>query len=423
MSDPTSSEAAARRFPAWAERVLLVVCAPLLFLLTSEVLIALLDVDTELARNEGAQIALPVWLLADEGWVADRRTRARRTEGEPIAAEDVAWLYHFEEARYIQYKLKPNVDAEAANPFAPNEVERGITFRIRSNEHGFRTPPWGPKEPGRVRIVTIGDSSTFGWGVDAEHTYQGLLADRLEAVAPGRFEIVNLGIPGHNTEHGVEMTRHWALALEPDLLIVSYGANDPRMVPNPTADVVAADYGWRGALRHRLLDLGTYRLLRKVLLSTVDPLDRPTSDEIEGRHKVEAVAPEHYRENLREIFTRAGEVGARTLFVSICTSDPRYEGGMRTTARELDAGYLDVRALFTARVDALEAGELMPEQVSHYRRIYGREAMRVQRSLYLTSDGCHPHRVGNTLIAEQLEGLVLAALGMPTRPSSHGDSP
>lgn len=412
-----------KRFPVWAERLLLVIAAPVVFVGLCEIAIWALGIDTDLARNENARIAVPVWLLADEGWVADRRTKLRRSGGEPIAAEDVAWLYHFEEARWIQYKLKPNIDVEAVNPFNEIEVEKHVTFRIRSNGDGFRDDPFPPKSPGKVRIVTIGDSSTFGWGSERENTFQALLQERLDRWQPGRFEILNLGIPGHNSRHGTGMLVHYALPLQPDLLIISYGANDPRLVPNPTDDLLATHEGWLAAVRFQLLRLNTYRLLRKVVLSAIDPLSRPTEDEAEGRAKVPAVDVDAYQANLERMAAAMDGRGGAVVFLSVCTGDRRYVATMRNVADETDAPFLDVRQLFTDRVDELESGTLMPDLVAHYRRLYGRQAMERQRSLYVTSDGCHPNRIGNTLIAEQLEGKVRDALGQPPLPSSPGESP
>lgn len=410
-----------RRIPVWLERLALVAGAPIVFLLIAEATIALTGIDTDVARNENAQIAVPVWLLADEDWIADRRARMRRSGGEPIAAAEVAWLYHFEEARWIGYKLKPNIDVEAVNPFNEAEVAKNVTFRIVSNSDGFRDRELEPKRPGKVRIVTLGDSSTFGWGAQQEHTFQALLEDRLEAWQPGRFEVLNLGMPGYNTHNGIGVLEHYARGLDPDVVIVSFGANDPRKVPRPTAEVLALDDTALGALRYRLLDLGTYRLLRKVVLSLSDPLSRPTSDEAQGRAKVPAVDLDSYRANLQHIDETVRGDGGGTIFLSVCTSDRQYVATTRDVAAAAGAPFLDARELFGTVIDQLEAGELMPELVARYRRLYGIEAMTRQRSLYLTSDGCHPHRIGNSLIAQQLEGLVRAALGRPRAPTSSGE--
>ena len=407
----------ARAGGVWLERLALVIASPVLFLLLAEVSIRVSGVQTDLARNEHAQIALPVWLLADETWVRDRQTKLRRSGGEPIPAAEVEWLYHFEEARYVQYKLKPKIDVEAVNPFNEIEVARHVTFRIRSNDDGFRERPFRPKAPGQVRIVTLGDSSTFGWGVDAEWTYQRLLEARLSEWIPDRFEVLNLGMPGYNTRHGLGVLRHWALALEPDLLIVSFGANDPRLVPRPTDALLAADDTPLGALRFAALRLHTYRLLRRLLLSAVDPLRRERVQATERQAPlVPAVDLDGYRDNLRAIVELGRRAGAPTIFVSVCTRDARYVEAMRQVARASGSGFLDVGELFTQRVDDLIAGRLYPDRVAHYRALYGR-AMRDRKSLFVTSDGCHPHQVGHSLIADALLPMVRRALGAAPVPS------
>jgi lysophospholipase L1-like esterase len=406
-----------RRIPPFVERLLLLVASPLLFLALAEGAIAISGIETDVARNEGAQIALPVWLLADETWVDDRRMKMRRSGEAAIDAADVAWLHHFQEARWIQYRMKPDVDVQAVNPFNDMEVEQGITFRLASNGSGFRDREFTPKRPGVVRVVTLGDSSTFGWGTEPEHTFQSLLADRLDAWRPGRFEVLNLGIPGHNSRHGIGILKHYALPLDPDILIVAFGANDPRWVPTPTSQVLEADEGVVGALRFAMLRLRTYRLLRRLLLTIANPLSpEPTPGELAERPRVKAVPLDDFRSNLDTIADRGAEQGASSIFMSVCTGERDYVATTRDLAKRREAPFLDVRELFTDSIDALMAGELYPEQVAHYRRIYGRPAMQNQRSLYVTNDGCHPHWVGHSLIADRLFDMVRVTLGQPVLP-------
>ena len=136
------------------QRLTLVVSAPVVFLLLSDITIRVSGIETDVARNENFEIRVPVWLLGDENWVDIQRVRLEEPRG----------VSHFEEARYIQYKLKPNIEIDASNPFNRMELRKGKTFRLVSNSHGFRTREFESKPPGVTRIVTIGDSSTFGWG-------------------------------------------------------------------------------------------------------------------------------------------------------------------------------------------------------------------------------------------------------------------
>jgi lysophospholipase L1-like esterase len=52
------------------------------------------------------------------------------------------------------------------------------------------------KPPGVFRIACVGDSVTFGFNVDDADTYPQLLAQQLERAHPGRFQVLNFGIPG-----------------------------------------------------------------------------------------------------------------------------------------------------------------------------------------------------------------------------------
>lgn len=422
MSEPRSRTAVV------AERLALLVGSPLLFLLVAELVLAVSGIDTDVARNEDAQIALPVWLLADEVWVADRQSKMERSGGEPIAAADVAWLYHFEEARWIGYKMKPDVDVQAVNPFNPVEVDKGVTFRLASNSASFRDREFRAKPLGTLRIVTLGDSSTFGWGAEPEHTYQRLLEERLRAALSRDVEVLNLGIPGHNTAHGLGILRHWALELDPDIVIVSFGANDPRWVPTATAEVLATDDTLVGAARFALLELRTYRMLRKLVFTLANPLRANDEDAADGASDpatatsgrsdlVRAVDLDAYQANLEEfIDTAAREADAATIFLSVCTSERAYAATMRDVAAAREIPALDVRALFSEHIDALEAGELYSDMVDHYRQLYG-DLFEQRRAYAVTSDGCHPHRVGHSLIADALVPLVRQALGQPALPS------
>ncbi len=52
---------------------------------------------------------------------------------------------------------------------------------------------------GKVTILCVGDSHTFGGGVTPAQAYPGRLSAELDAVAPGYYRVVNLGFPGFNT--------------------------------------------------------------------------------------------------------------------------------------------------------------------------------------------------------------------------------
>lgn len=391
-----------------SQRLLLAVVSPLVFLVLVELGVRVSGVSTDLARNRNFKVAVPTWLLADPGWV---RGQQRRIDVRgPVRAEDVAWFSHFEEARYIGLKLKPHLDVRVVNPFNDIEVSKGSTFRITSNADGFRGPEFAAKRQAVLRVVALGDSSTFGWGVDPEYTYEELLARRLSANGQ-RAEVFNLGMPGTTSRHGLGVLAHYAAPMKPDVVVVSFGANDARLALTATADELAIDDTWLGAARWTLLRLRTFQLARRLIFSWYDPFAAARqAGEGPARPLVKAVPIADYVSNLRRIRGHATVIGARTVFLSVCTPED-YVDAMRQTAEKLGVPFVDVGRIFLAKIDEVKAGRVYPEETEFYRSLYGTPAMEEFWRYYLTTDGCHPNRVGQNLVADAVADAVRSTFG------------
>jgi len=94
------------------------------------------------------------------------------------------------------------------------------------NSAGFRGPELEDKEQdGPLRMVVLGDSFTFGQGVDYEQSYPAV-AGRSLSEAGIETEILNLGVPGHATPQSVALVRARAAELQPDVVLLSVFAND-----------------------------------------------------------------------------------------------------------------------------------------------------------------------------------------------------
>jgi lysophospholipase L1-like esterase len=393
----------------WPKRLAMIVLSPLIFLSLTEVVLRITGVKTDLARNKNFEIAVPIWLLSDSNWVRNEYDRLKAPRG--VKASDVAWLANFEEARFIQYKLKPNLDVRAVNPFNDIEVQKNVTFRLTSNADGFRTKPFARKKPGTLRLVTVGDSSTFGWGVDPEYTWQNELEQRLARARGPAVEVLNLGISGHSSRHGIAILRHYAFDLRPDLLVISYGANDARFVLRPADAVLAVDETFLGAARWTLMKFRTFQLLRKIIFSAYDPFKKavPKDGGSPAPPMVPTVSPDGYRANLKTMVAEARAKGIAVAFLGVCNPDS-YLGIMREVGQSEKVPFVDARRLFQDALPALKDGTLYPREIAYYKGIYGEEAMAKNWWLYVTTDGCHPNRAGTSLIADALLAAVEEAL-------------
>jgi lysophospholipase L1-like esterase len=118
---------------------------------------------------------------------------------------------------HIVYELIPNVTA----------TFQGQECAI--NAEGHRDGPWPApaRTPDSLRIVGIGDSVMFGWGVRAEDSFLSVLQRSLAAALPGtRVEVLNTGVPGYNTAMEVTAFERQALRYRPDVVILDYVGND-----------------------------------------------------------------------------------------------------------------------------------------------------------------------------------------------------
>ncbi len=92
------------------------------------------------------------------------------------------------------------------------------------NRDGYRGPPAGPKDVSRARIAALGDSFTFGYGVEAEAAWP----KRLEAALGAGAEVINLGVGGYGTAQATLWLEDRWESLRPDLaLLAFYVGNDP----------------------------------------------------------------------------------------------------------------------------------------------------------------------------------------------------
>lgn len=70
-----------------------------------------------------------------------------------------------------------------------------FSFTASINELGFRDREFSLAKPVDYRVIAIGDSFTYGWGVGLEQSWPKVLEQNLRNTGL-RVEIANLGFPG-----------------------------------------------------------------------------------------------------------------------------------------------------------------------------------------------------------------------------------
>lgn len=122
---------------------------------------------------------------------------------------DRAWLYG----------LRPGAEGTL-------EISGDTLYRINSD--GFRDlERKRPKPAGVFRIILLGDSVGFGYGIDASEIFTTVLERKLAEYAGGpQIEVLNLAVSGYNPYTEAALLRDVGRSYQPDLVVVQFCIND-----------------------------------------------------------------------------------------------------------------------------------------------------------------------------------------------------
>lgn len=117
---------------------------------------------------------------------------------------------------------------------APNTtwVYTGWLLKIPPARHdvnvfGYRgTPRPQTKPTGTFRIALMGDSLTYGQGVESNQTMAYYLEEILKKRMRKSVEVLNFGVPGYNLKDNVDQFRLFASKWHPDLVLLVLVDND-----------------------------------------------------------------------------------------------------------------------------------------------------------------------------------------------------
>ena len=98
----------------------------------------------------------------------------------------------------------------------------GFDTVVEINSQGFRGPePPSQRDPSRRRIVVIGDSYAWGFGVD----YDDIFASRIQTACP-TVDVINLAVSGYSTDQELLLFEEKGALYDPDIVILVMAGND-----------------------------------------------------------------------------------------------------------------------------------------------------------------------------------------------------
>lgn len=112
-------------------------------------------------------------------------------------------------------------------------------YDVHINKLGLRDGDIGPKRPDVYRIAAIGDSFTYGWGVDIAQSWPKVLEQLLRA-SGRQIEVINCGKPGAGPPFYADLAERAIPVLQPDLVIVAPLQDDiGEAMPNGVAPTLS----------------------------------------------------------------------------------------------------------------------------------------------------------------------------------------
>lgn len=144
--------------------------------------------------------------------------------------------FNVEMWKYERTMKRPAAVPGVVHEHIPGRRARLMGVDVAINGLGLRDReiPY-EKHAGVTRILMLGDSITFGWGVAEDETMANRLQSLLHAARGRRHEVVNAGTGNYNTSMEVSWFLSEGLRYRPDFVVLNYFINDAE--PDPVTEI------------------------------------------------------------------------------------------------------------------------------------------------------------------------------------------
>lgn len=132
----------------------------------------------------------------------------------PNVARDI--IYQPSDIPGLDYELVPNIGTQA----------HGVW--VKTNSYGMRGNEPDPTQ--NHRILVLGDSFTFGFGIPQQEVFPVVLEEELKDQGQD-YTVLNLAVPGYAIKDEVATLEHKGLTWKPETIVLGYVLNDPEVEP------------------------------------------------------------------------------------------------------------------------------------------------------------------------------------------------
>ncbi len=274
------------------------------------------------------------------------------------------------------------------NPFLLYEMAPGERYEqdisIAINSFGLRGPEWGTDKPAGVRrVMALGDSSVYGFGVEDDEVFTA----RMDQALGDSVQVINSAVPGYSTYQTINLLQIRSLSLQPDLILIGCIWSDNNFDSFVDRELLAAYSSFRNrharTLHGLLSSSALYTILDyKLRVLRTFPEERRVGWMVGRGEKIgeRRVSIQEYAHNLETIVELAHAVAAEVAFMVLPNREDlttTYESGaawdpyrqvMRDTATRHGAPVMELPEHFIASdIDAeqLFLDEMHPTALGH----------------------------------------------------------
>lgn len=336
---------------------------------------------------------------------------------------------------YRLIALKPSSEASPPVSIVATLFSKSAkdTYQVGINPQGLRSDrTYSRRErKGIFRVLCLGDSITYGWGLDLQYTYPSLLEKYLGAFHPGAdVEVINAGCPGYSSRQGYIYLDRELGEFHPQMMIVQFGFNDgypgittPLTLLRPLVDkevmigspgdfkpiqgdlLTWVDSGLKKSAVVQIVMAGISTSI--VLKQSLAPQGGDTSDNINQKEPwiKSRESVQDFARNLEWFAEWAEREKVTLIFIDSWPTQLQYRKAMRRVASQRGI-------TLCSQYNIIEKVRSNPEEIIHQKRFeeflkksmdrFGPERLSESPELYVLVDNVHPNEIANILLVEEL---------------------
>ena len=146
------------------------------------------------------------------------------------AVVDDGMHYHLEMWKYAVALKERDDNPAIGHRHVPGSFAHLMGVDVQINLDGLRDDEFASSTSGK-KVLMLGDSVTFGWGISHEETVSTRLEQMLADEVRENVQVINAGVGNYNTAMEVAWFRQHGLGYEPDLVVLNVFVNDAESTP------------------------------------------------------------------------------------------------------------------------------------------------------------------------------------------------